>query len=140
MISINPEPLSLSHPKRPKKRSREISTAVAVIAMITTTVASCCNLGRTGRASRNSFQLRIAMGAITRRARSLLACLILFSSACAHSVDREQPLEFLNRVGTNFHISDEQADALIAAGRQVLRESPEFQTFLARIRGGGSPE
>jgi len=56
------------------------------------------------------------------------------------AVEDETQREFLNKVGTNFHISDEQADTLIAAGRQVLRESPEFQTFLTRIRGGVSPK
>jgi NTE family protein len=40
----------------------------------------------------------------------------------------------LNEVGTNFHISDEQVDLLIDAGRQILRESPDFQSFLGRNR------
>jgi NTE family protein len=44
--------------------------------------------------------------------------------------------EKLNDVGTNFHISDEQVDLLIDAGRQILRESPDFQTFLERNRRG----
>jgi NTE family protein len=43
----------------------------------------------------------------------------------------------LNQVGTNFHISDEQVDLLIAAARQILRESPDFQSFLERNRRGG---
>ena len=42
--------------------------------------------------------------------------------------------EKLNEVGTNFHISDEQVDLLIDAGRQILRESPDFQSFLERNR------
>jgi len=50
------------------------------------------------------------------------------------AVKDEKQRAALNKVGTNFHISDAQADALIAAGRQVLRESVEFQSFLARIR------
>jgi NTE family protein len=40
----------------------------------------------------------------------------------------------LNEVGTNFDLSDEQVDLLIAAARQVLRESPDFQSFLERNR------
>jgi NTE family protein len=53
------------------------------------------------------------------------------------AVKDEKQRAVLNKVGTNFHIEDEQADALIAAGRQVLRESPAFQVFLARNRSGG---
>lgn len=45
--------------------------------------------------------------------------------------------EKLNDVGTNFHISDEQVDLLIDASRQILRESPDFQTFIERNRRGG---
>jgi NTE family protein len=41
---------------------------------------------------------------------------------------------YLNGIGTNFDLSDEQVDRLIAAAREVLRESPAFQTFLARAR------
>lgn len=57
-----------------------------------------------------------------------------------NAVEDEKQREYLNKVGTNFHISNEQADALIAAGRQVLRESPDFQSFLDRIRDGASPK
>jgi NTE family protein len=42
--------------------------------------------------------------------------------------------EALNEVSTSFAISDEQVDDLISVGRQVLRESPEFQSFLERNR------
>jgi len=56
------------------------------------------------------------------------------------AVEDEKQRAVLNNVGTNFHIEDKQADALIAAGRQVLRESPEFQSFLARIRGASPSE
>jgi NTE family protein len=44
----------------------------------------------------------------------------------------------LNEVSTSFAISDEQVDSLISAGRQVLRESPEFQSFLERNRSRGT--
>jgi NTE family protein len=43
--------------------------------------------------------------------------------------------DFLNGIGTNFDLSDEQVDRLIAAARQVLRESTEFQAFIERSRG-----
>lgn len=41
---------------------------------------------------------------------------------------------YLNGIGTNFDLSDEQVDRLIASAREVLRESPAFQKFLARAR------
>jgi NTE family protein len=43
--------------------------------------------------------------------------------------------EFLNGIGTNFHLGDEEVDQLIAAAREVLRSSKQFQAFLARIGG-----
>jgi NTE family protein len=54
----------------------------------------------------------------------------------SHVKDDEQR-EKLNQVGTNFHISDEQVDLLVDSARQVLRESPEFQSFLERNRRRG---
>lgn len=36
----------------------------------------------------------------------------------------------LNQIGTNFNLTDEEVDRLIAAGRQILRRSPEFKAFL----------
>ena len=53
-----------------------------------------------------------------------------------HSRDDAQRKK-LNEVRTSFHISDEQVDLLIAAARQVLRESPDFQSFLKRNRSHG---
>ncbi len=43
--------------------------------------------------------------------------------------------DYLNTIGTSFDLSDEEVDRLIAAARKVLRESPEFQTFLKRTQG-----
>jgi hypothetical protein len=36
----------------------------------------------------------------------------------------------LNRIPSNFSLSDEQVDRLRAAGRRLLRESTEFQRLL----------
>jgi NTE family protein len=47
--------------------------------------------------------------------------------------------EKLNEVGTNFDLSDDQVDLLIAAARQLVRESPEFQSFLERNRNRIAP-
>jgi NTE family protein len=47
--------------------------------------------------------------------------------------------EALNAIGTNFHLSDAQVDALTAAAREVLRESPDMKAFLEEARGGARP-
>jgi len=41
----------------------------------------------------------------------------------------------LNDIGTNFDLSDDEVDLLITTSGQVLRESPDFQTFLRRTNG-----
>jgi NTE family protein len=43
---------------------------------------------------------------------------------------------FLNNIGTNFNLKDEEVDRLISAAGKILHESPEFQKFLER--NGGS--
>jgi NTE family protein len=52
-------------------------------------------------------------------------------------VTDDEERQYLNDIGTNFDLNDEQVDRLIAAGRKVLRESPEFQDFL---RAAGSAD
>jgi NTE family protein len=51
------------------------------------------------------------------------------------AVDDDSERDFLNGIGTNFDLSDEQVDRLIAAARKVLRESTEFQAFIKLNRG-----
>ena len=48
----------------------------------------------------------------------------------------EQPevRAYFNKVPTSFKLSDEQVDKLIAAGRQLLREHPDFQRLLADLK------
>jgi NTE family protein len=41
--------------------------------------------------------------------------------------------EYLNNIGTNFSLSDKEVDRLIAAGRKVLRDSPEIKAFLQDV-------
>jgi len=41
--------------------------------------------------------------------------------------------KFLNAVPTSFDLSDEQVDRLIAAGRQLLRDNPEFRRLLTDL-------
>ncbi len=45
---------------------------------------------------------------------------------------------FLNEIPTSFALSDEQVDRLIATGRTLLRENPDFQR-LVRSLGGAVP-
>lgn len=42
---------------------------------------------------------------------------------------------FFNRIPTSFTLSGEQVDRLIAAGRQLLRNNPDFQRFVADLGG-----
>jgi NTE family protein len=42
---------------------------------------------------------------------------------------------YLNNIGTNFDLNDEQVDRLISAAREVLRVSPELKRFLDSSRG-----
>jgi NTE family protein len=37
---------------------------------------------------------------------------------------------FLNKIPTSFSLTDEQVDALISSGRNILRADPEFQRLL----------
>ncbi len=43
---------------------------------------------------------------------------------------------FFNRIPTSFSLTDEQVDKLIAAGRELLRNNPDFQRLLAGLGGG----
>jgi NTE family protein len=51
--------------------------------------------------------------------------------------DVRQPelLRFFNQVPTSFSLSDEQVDRLIAAGRRLLRDNPDFQRLVAGLGG-----
>jgi len=46
---------------------------------------------------------------------------------------------YFNELPTTFALSDEQVDRLIAAGRTLLRQSPEFQELLAGLAAGSPP-
>lgn len=53
-----------------------------------------------------------------------------FVEVSFEQVRDDEEREFLNRIGTNFNLSDEKVDRLIEAAGQVLRESEEFQAFM----------
>jgi NTE family protein len=42
--------------------------------------------------------------------------------------------EFLNAIPTSFNLTDEQVDALIKAGRELLRNNPSFQALLTDLQ------
>ena len=48
-------------------------------------------------------------------------------------IKRDEVRIFLNKVPTSFSLTDEQVDTLIAVGRQLLREHPDFQKLLADL-------
>lgn len=48
-------------------------------------------------------------------------------------VDKPELLHFFNRVPTSFSLTNEQVDALIAAGRQLLHQDPDFRRLLADL-------
>ena len=56
----------------------------------------------------------------------------------------EEGRRFFNNLPTTLHLEADVVDRLRAAGRRLLRESPEFRAFLAAIRpsapGGGPPD
>ena len=51
--------------------------------------------------------------------------------------DVSQPGEqhYLNTIPTSFSLSDEQVDRLIKAGRELLRNNPDYKRFLASLGG-----
>ena len=44
-----------------------------------------------------------------------------------------QALRFFNRIPTSFSLTEEQVDRLIEAGRELLRDNPEFKRLLADL-------
>ena len=42
--------------------------------------------------------------------------------------------DFLNAIPTSFNLTDEQVDALIKAGRELLRENPTWKALLAEFK------
>jgi len=42
---------------------------------------------------------------------------------------------FFNQIPTSFSLSDEQVDRLIEAGRELLRNNPNYQRLLADLGG-----
>jgi NTE family protein len=53
-----------------------------------------------------------------------------FVDVSFNHVKDDKERDFLNSIGTNFDLSDEQVDHLVSAARKVLRESQDFQSFI----------
>lgn len=51
-----------------------------------------------------------------------------------NQVENDTEREYLNNIGTSFSLSDKEVDHLIAAGRKVLRDSPELKAFLQNAK------
>ena len=51
--------------------------------------------------------------------------------------DIQQPENrvFFNRIPTSFALSDEQVARLITAGRELLRDNPDFKKFVSDLDG-----
>ena len=47
----------------------------------------------------------------------------------------DEKRRYLNNIGTNLDLDDEQVDHLISAAREVLRASPELKNYLDFSRG-----
>ena len=48
--------------------------------------------------------------------------------------DSEEERDYLKHLPTSFKLSDEQVDRLIAAGRNILRDSPDFKKAIQLLR------
>jgi NTE family protein len=48
--------------------------------------------------------------------------------------DSEAERAYLKKLPTSFSLSDEQVDRLLAAGRKILRDSPDYQEVLQLLR------
>ena len=57
-----------------------------------------------------------------------------FINVSLQKIKHPETLKFFNAIPTSFALKDEQVDRLIEAGRQLLREDPEFQQLLVDLR------
>ena len=56
-------------------------------------------------------------------------------------IDIEQPerRRFFNTIPTSFSLTEEQVDRLVEAGRELLRNNPDYQQLLAELGGAITP-
>jgi hypothetical protein len=58
-----------------------------------------------------------------------------FVEVSFQAVQDKEKRDYLNNIGTNFDLEDEQVDSLISAAREVLQVSPQLKNFLGFSRG-----
>ena len=58
-----------------------------------------------------------------------------FVEVSFQAVQDKEKRDYLNNIGTNFDLEDEQVDSLISAAREVLQESPQLKNFIDFSRG-----
>ena len=56
-----------------------------------------------------------------------------FIEISIEEIQQPEAREFFNKVPTSFSLTDEQVDRLIKAGRELLRNHPNFQQLLADL-------
>ena len=57
-----------------------------------------------------------------------------FINVSIQKIKHPETLAFFNAIPTSFALKDEQVDKLIEAGRQLLRDDPEFQQLLVDLK------
>ena len=62
-----------------------------------------------------------------------------FVEVSFNKLEDDNEREFLNKIGTNYNLTNEEVDRLIAAARKVLRESKDFQGFLKTASSSSMP-
>jgi len=56
-----------------------------------------------------------------------------FINVSIQDEEKQDVLEFLNKVPTSFSLSDDQVDQLIESGRTLLRNNPEFKNLVKEL-------
>ncbi|PJA32369.1 MAG: hypothetical protein CO187_04320, partial [Zetaproteobacteria bacterium CG_4_9_14_3_um_filter_53_7] len=55
------------------------------------------------------------------------------------NISNPEKRDFINSIPTRFSLTNEQVDALIAAGHELLRNNPDYQRFIADVGGTSAP-
>ena len=62
---------------------------------------------------------------------------VYFAQVGFEDIRDPQAWHFFNRIPTSFSLTEQQVDRLIQAGRELLRDNPEFKRLLADLDGTG---
>lgn len=87
----------------------------------------------------NTATLKLMKESITRWAKELSVperpVTPYFVQISFRDIQEAERRMFFNMIPTSFALSDKQVDRLIAAGRELLRNNPDFQQFVADLDG-----